>query len=83
MNSYDLHTKVKFKSQDLIPSGPYGSRLVGVVTGFTDDGKIEVRVPGVRAESNWTCEPEELVGATYDEWAAYLASTVRTAPTAF
>ena len=79
---YKLHTKVKFKPEDNQPTG-WRPRLVGVVMGFTDDGKIAVRVPGVRAESNWTCDPEELHLATYDEWAAYLASTKRTAPTPF
>jgi|TARA_B110001454_G_scaffold201499_1_gene207920 hypothetical protein len=74
MNSYDkglwLHTKVQFKSESGI------RRLVGVVTGFTDDDKIKVRVPGVRAESNWTCDPEELLVTTNAEWAAYKASLV-------
>jgi len=71
----NLNTKVKFKSEDNHPTG-WRPRLVGVVTGFTDDGKTEVRVPGVRAESNWTCDPEELHLATNDEWAAYKASLV-------
>ena len=68
---YNLHTKVKFKSEDDMPK-PW-PRLVGIVTGHADNGKVEVRVPGGRAESNWTCDPQELHLATNEEWAAYLA----------
>lgn len=69
--TYEVGNRVLMASQDKEPHYPWSPRICGTVTGITDTGQIEIMVPGVRANSNWTRDPEELHIATEEEYRAY------------
>ena len=68
---YKVDDRVLMASQDKEPHYPWSPRICGTVTGITDTGQIEIMVPGVRANSNWTRDPSELHIATEEEYRAY------------
>jgi len=69
--TYEVGNRVKFQTDDDKPNYSFHPRTCGTVTGITDTGQIEILVPGVRANSNWTRDPEELHIATEEEYRAY------------
>ena len=69
--TYEVGNRVKFRSEDDTPNYSFSPRACGTVTGVTDTGQVEILVPGVRANSNWTRDPEELHIATEEEYRAY------------
>lgn len=69
--TYKVGDRVLMASQDKEPHYPWSPRICGTVTGITDTGQIEIMVPGVRANSNWTRDPSELHIATEEEYRAY------------
>ena len=69
--TYKVGARVLMASQDKEPHYPWSPRICGTVTGITDTGQIEIMVPGVRANSNWTRDPSELHIATEEEYRAY------------
>ena len=69
--TYEVGNRVKFQKDDDKPNYSFSPRTCGTVTGITDTGQIEIMVPGVRADSNWTRDPSELHIATEEEYRAY------------
>ena len=69
--TYEVGVRVKFQKDDDKPNYSFHPRTCGTVTGITDTGQIEILVPGVRADSNWTRDPSELHIATEEEYRAY------------
>ena len=69
--TYKVGDRVLMACEDKRPNYSFSPRTCGTVTGITDTGQIEILVPGVRANSNWTRDPSELHIATEEEYRAY------------